>query len=390
MAGPLDMPPAQDVEVWMSQVKIIAEERVFPLLLETFLLALDVILTLYIVHRQRIARKTTPMAHPVLFVTLGMFVIFLAVWIIDVYLLWEDIYKFLPQRQDVVPTPMLRGVLTDAGSGALYAQRILGNVMVIVGDGVVQWRAYVIFGRPPWLYRLMVFMFVAECVLYAVATLYGIVGLLPHLHASSLLWGSYDRIWTPLISCALVLTAFVQSLSTSLIAYKTWCHWKEIREIVPHPGSQLTIAVLAILVESGVVYTIIWAAYIATNFSEHSILFNWSNSYTVPLIAMYPALVIVLVATRRSILERGIGSTPALSDIRCALPGMSSHQEARYPRDTFKRAISEIGVCSKLDSGRTALSEEDLGLADVGDNLDVRDGGVVKHRRGSLKIPVFM
>lgn len=70
------------------------------------------------------------MAPAVLYVTLGMFVLFSIIWAIDVYLLWEDIYVFLPQQQNVIPVPMLRGLLTQTGSGLLYAQRILGNTMV--------------------------------------------------------------------------------------------------------------------------------------------------------------------------------------------------------------------------------------------------------------------
>ncbi|KZV71674.1 hypothetical protein PENSPDRAFT_400768 [Peniophora sp. CONT] len=97
---------------------------------------------------------------------------------------------------------------------------------------------------------------------------------------------------------------------------------------------------LAVVIESGVVYfaLLAWFGAIDVWGSPNSIVTTTTRFYMSPLIAMYPTLVVVLVAMRRSMLERSVGSTTAaLSGVLFATHASASMNapvtNARISRD---------------------------------------------------------
>ncbi|VDB83451.1 unnamed protein product [Peniophora sp. CBMAI 1063] len=102
---------------------------------------------------------------------------------------------------------------------------------------------------------------------------------------------------------------------------RLWRHRKDVRAYAHQYKSQ-TLVVLAVVVESGVAYTVLWAWYTGINFSSLTRMQARLDFYSVPLFAMYPAIIIMLVATRRSILDRSTHATGTISEIRYIAPDL--------------------------------------------------------------------
>ncbi|KZV74661.1 hypothetical protein PENSPDRAFT_732200 [Peniophora sp. CONT] len=105
------------------------------------------------------------------------------------------------------------------------------------------------------------------------------------------------------------ITGLAQLVSTTLIAYRAWVHWREVRESIYRSVSRPSLAALAIIIESGVAYLalLVWYGSISWWGNPYSAVVYTCRFYSVPLIAMYPTLVIIVVTSHRSVLERSIG-----------------------------------------------------------------------------------
>ncbi|KZV68554.1 hypothetical protein PENSPDRAFT_754004 [Peniophora sp. CONT] len=267
----------------LEGVSSIVVYHALPLLLETFLYALYIVLTVYFIYQRWIDRKTSPFSTSVLLVTLAMFTFFSLYWAVDVYLLWATTYD----HANMMVLYSLHGIATP-WPVPLVAQQVSQYSVIVLGDIVSLWRAYAIFGRQWWLLLLSLGIAIAEN-------------------------GKYLRLCllsTSFVVAANILTGCSQLLSTLLIAYKAWVHWRDIREFAHHNQIQHSIALLLVMIESGVVYLALLLWYGAINlFGRHGSLVSTTVFfYMTPLIAMYPTLVVVLVTSRRSVLERGIAS----------------------------------------------------------------------------------
>ena len=64
-----------------------------------------------------------------LFVTLSMYILYSAYWALDVYLLWIEIYRYLP-REGAEPAVMFLDGLLIPWSVAYYAQTAIQFIMV--------------------------------------------------------------------------------------------------------------------------------------------------------------------------------------------------------------------------------------------------------------------
>jgi hypothetical protein len=102
-------------------------------------------------------------------------------------------------------------------------------------------------------------------------------------------------------------------LSTSLIAWKAWEYRRTVSAHL-RKGSQSDRAekVLALLIESGFVYCLLWIFYLLTAFR----VLPGSGSYTVNLVmlflsSMYPAIIIIIACTQ--IGQEGYNTRPDAS-----------------------------------------------------------------------------
>lgn len=108
-----------------------------------------------------------------LLVTLTMFALFSGYWACDVYLLWAEVYRYLPRPLEATsPNATYLDGLYIPWTVAYFAPQVFRFMMVMpkfrvfpdehfhlscqltLGDTVSLWRAYVIWGRPRWLFRL--------------------------------------------------------------------------------------------------------------------------------------------------------------------------------------------------------------------------------------------
>ncbi|VDB87046.1 unnamed protein product [Peniophora sp. CBMAI 1063] len=283
--------------------------RTFPLLLETFLYALYAASSAYFIQSRWINRKTTHLTPFMLWVTVTMFTLFSAYWAIDVYLLWLEMYRYLPlQSEPIDPNAQYLDGLYIPWSVAYYAQQPLQFTMLVLGDTVSIWRAYVIWGRPRWLFLLF-------------TGLYTLVLIAGRPGPQSIDDNFGHRIYRDAHISANVVTMAAQVLATAFIVYKAWECWKDVRKLSSQLRLRYSLAILAVIIESGAIYMALLVWYgvldVSTGYRQDNLLMATTFYYMTPLIAMYPNLVVILVATRRSVLERSIDramDTPTFLD----------------------------------------------------------------------------
>ncbi|KAI0275257.1 hypothetical protein BC834DRAFT_851966 [Gloeopeniophorella convolvens] len=95
-------------------------------------------------------------------------------------------------------------------------------------------------------------------------------------------------------------------VSTAFIAWKAWEHRRTVRtHLGEGSASERVEKILALLIESGAVYTLLWVLYLLTAFSvlpgSGSLIVNVVMLY---VSSIYPTLITILVGLRRSQFER--------------------------------------------------------------------------------------
>ncbi|VDC06679.1 unnamed protein product [Peniophora sp. CBMAI 1063] len=308
-----------------EQQSISLLERVaLPLHIETFFYALYVLLITYLLIRPWAARRTVALPLVIVISTSIMFVIFSLYWALDVYLLSAK-FRYL-RTFPLVDAPDIRiqqgtwrGVPTTRGLPPeafplLYVQWISQLALLVLGDYVSLWRAYVVFEKPRWLYASFVSTAAIESAIFVLLFITTSPAYFPTSPAFARV---SDKARVPLTFIGYSTTGAAQLTSTSLIAYKAWKHWKDVRTIIKSRG----VAAMTVAAESGIVYFALLAQYGFTSFFGPK-NGNWSvavlsSFYSVPLIAMYPTLLVVLVASRRTVLEEAsVGSLHFASNER--------------------------------------------------------------------------
>ncbi|KAI0372241.1 hypothetical protein BV20DRAFT_964366 [Pilatotrama ljubarskyi] len=144
------------------------------------------------------------------------------------------------------------GFQTLVNGGLLPA--IVMATMIIMGDGIVWWRAYAIWPDSRAV-RIMTFTVpssVAVCGLTVVAVSESLSG-----------GGTVFSWYTPQGEVAAALALLNNALATSTIAYKTWTHRRLLRNHLGrrHSVATRTLRVLYIITESGVIYCILWVCH---------------------------------------------------------------------------------------------------------------------------------
>ncbi|VDC06681.1 unnamed protein product [Peniophora sp. CBMAI 1063] len=354
----------------------VIEKLAFSLLAETFLFALYTILIAYLVCRPCTTRKAASLPSFMLPFTLSMFVLYLLYWTLDVYLLWAEFDSFLSPPPKNVEGPNIQNVHWKGASSinkdglapkyyaTVYVQYIAQLTLIVLGDFVSLWRAFVIFGKQKWLYMLLIGIAGAESVTYVL-----IFTSSSTEYISSPVSGLVNALAearTPLTFIGYSVSGLAQAASTSLIAYKAWVHWRDVREFMDRSTKRRSLTALAVIIESGIVYLGLLIWYGAINYwgAPDSLAVYTCRFYIVPLIAMYPTLVVVIVASRRSVLERSI--VPKAQVMETAPP-----VEVNLPdsRERTYRARSTVRLTF------ISLDKEPVegdGICDQGDKEDMR------------------
>ncbi|VDB83392.1 unnamed protein product [Peniophora sp. CBMAI 1063] len=339
-------------------VTSIIADRAFPLMLETYLYALYTVLTVYFLYRRWLDRKTTSLPVFMLFVTISMFILYSGYWAIDVYLLWIEIYRYLPQLGTVPGIFFLDGILIP-WSVAYYVQTALEFAMLVLGDTVSLWRAYVIWGRPRWLFMLFLGTTVIESIAYVLVLVALFAQNLPQSpHGFS--YSFFTKAYIPLCLVSNIITACAQLFATIMIMYKGWVYWRDVRKISQQ--ARHGIAMLTVFIETSVVYFffLLWLGFVGFFANPNTLLYAWVFYYTTPLIAMYPTLVVVIAATRRSVLENSAVSEHVPSGLHFATNPSAQQNRGSQPSRFLTYTQTEIRLGASLASQRIAthISED--------------------------------
>ncbi|KAK0219390.1 hypothetical protein EDD85DRAFT_942139 [Armillaria nabsnona] len=169
-------------------------------------------------------------------------------------------------------------VFHNTSSATQWAQLLLEVVNIALGDSIVIWRAWILWNLS------------GSGLVYAVATApVGVVFTDPSLEA-----------W----AIAFILSTLSTNLwATTLVAYRTWSHFKLVRHLtgVSILGSfRRQSAILPILIESGTLYCCTWLIVIAVFLSSSNAIYIMIDTIS-QLTAIYPTLIITLVCVRSTL-----------------------------------------------------------------------------------------
>ncbi|KAM5540700.1 hypothetical protein V8D89_005731 [Ganoderma adspersum] len=225
----------------------------------------------------------------------------------------------------------------DVGKQSWMLTVALG-INVLLGDAIVWWRACVV-----WRHRLV---YCLGGVLLSVTVVCGSLGVYftPHLSSMNALFRLQGN---KLAAASAVLSFATNVLATSLIGYKAWEHRQLLRAHLCEGHRQTRVLRgLALLVESGAIYSVLLAVVIvdqavngsAGPTSPSSTFQEIEQDYTydcfVPIVAIYPVLIIVLIALNQSPIDSGF-SQPTMSESSTARRGgvMTSTVVFHHPGD---------------------------------------------------------
>ncbi|VDB90267.1 unnamed protein product [Peniophora sp. CBMAI 1063] len=302
-----------------ASLLILVYDLVYPALVETALYVVHATLTAYFTYHRWINRKKTPFADVWLYVAFAMFAALSVYWAIeDVYglrVLTITIIQSIDAQVGIGPTSTAE---MSVDQQITVSTGIAVLVIFTIGDFVALWRAYVIYGRPRWLRIAWVVLMVTIILLQAAVAIY--LGI----RENPLLGFTYISI------VGILATLLPQLLATSLIARKTWLHWKDVREFAHHSGTQVSLAVLLVVTETGLVYLIIYIIYVAIWIKQLTVSGPVNYHFFIFIAAMYPVTVLLLVSARKSVLERSIELVSTRDVMRFAGPGLVSRTQRSH------------------------------------------------------------
>ncbi|KAJ6473796.1 hypothetical protein C8R45DRAFT_1217486 [Mycena sanguinolenta] len=229
---------------------------------------------------------------------------------VDCWTAFRNIY-FLFMTTDI-PVLLDRAALGDAHF-AKFVSLLEGlfDFNMIIADAVVIWRTWAVYQGQ---FRAIAI----PCVLLLGAFVFAIIdmtcaisdGLLPE---DGICQVSAILVWAFSVATNIVCTV--------LIAFKAWKHRKMMKELSVggiHHGMS-TENVLSLLVESGFIYSLIWAS----EPTHHVVLAGLGRQIT----GMYPTLIIVIVNFQRTIWEESpitLGASTANNSLQWAIKSSRS------------------------------------------------------------------
>ncbi|KAJ7362499.1 hypothetical protein DFH08DRAFT_930819 [Mycena albidolilacea] len=290
----------EQVQLHSDNLTSTANFRVFPLLVETALYAIFTVLivasTYLLLTRGRRSRANKMM----LCVTLVMYCLASWEWAVDVHRLRDDLKVLLPA--DLVQPPPDHARRVKVNIALHIAQGITNNICVVLSDMVVCWRVYVVFGRNKRVLVMAVFLLIVLacaiflCNLTQIGQGFPSVTTLHRLVPSQLI----------IDAVALALSALINVWATTMIGYQAWHCRRAIRHYLSDTSNRTYAGgMMALFVESGIVYSILWILrnIIIIPGVEPSAYTIYSTMVMYQVTGMYPTLIVILVALRKSHLE---------------------------------------------------------------------------------------
>ncbi|RPD55644.1 hypothetical protein L226DRAFT_573037 [Lentinus tigrinus ALCF2SS1-7] len=240
------------------------------------------------------------------------------------------------------------GVFHEAYWTQDFTNTALMTVSVVVGDAIVWWRAWVLWPDSRIVHLICIVMLlltvtfgVVDLVLPAHSTLDNTDDLDSTSHYNSTQFLLSGDVWGIVTSCVSLLTNVI---ATALIAYRTWQHRRDIMTYLKESSPDTQVGrTLALLVESGLLYCCLWVLvtlYVIADISQSPTLIGFGKGFTyvmrgclVPLMGMYPTLIVIICAIDKSLYEDSEHDAAQLGSIRFDVPG---------GRSRCRRTLSEL------------------------------------------------
>ncbi|KAI0047573.1 hypothetical protein FA95DRAFT_1605989 [Auriscalpium vulgare] len=245
----------------------------------------------------------------------------------------------------------------------------------IFGDAIVVWRVWVI-----WIHSWRIvtgplfLLFCTSSVVLAQLALIVATALSCSRGGSQAACIGTDRgrLWAflpvQLYFASLVLTLLTNGVSTGLIGYRAWIHHRSSQAVPIRIGRDRALAVLLLLVESGAVYCTFWLSMVIvwpfTSTQQHA-LYRFLNLLP-QLTGMYPTVIIVICALRRSYADTVMSAPENLTASQFATDGQQAAPETRLPHYRGEETTAEfpVALCGTGTSSRSSMHAS-MSLVDV-------------------------
>ncbi|KAF5370346.1 hypothetical protein D9758_006990 [Tetrapyrgos nigripes] len=177
----------------------------------------------------------------------------------------------------------------------LISQVLIGRTNYLLSDGIVVWRAWVMFPDGTLIKTILTLATIGSCV--GVYTDAGMTAVL-ELHDIN---DQGQKIRILIMAIPLLAT---NVFAISLIGYKAWMHQRDIKKNLNLCGNSVSKVqkVLLLLVESGIIYCILWITFILVAFvSSANSVAGQIYPLIMPFLAtLYPIFVILMVTLEKS------------------------------------------------------------------------------------------
>ncbi|KAI0044111.1 hypothetical protein FA95DRAFT_1597608 [Auriscalpium vulgare] len=246
------------------------------------------------------------------------------------------------------------------------------GINFILGDGIVAWRAWVIWGKSRLVLALPVILIIAMCdtviaefvltAMYARADVQELGAIVILLHIVTI-----------------ILSLGTNILMTCAIGYRAWTHSRDAAMIPMRMYKDRVLWALVFLVESGALYCVKGSVYIVLIFtarfsSAGTDIFLLVEASVAQFTGIYPTLIIVICALQRSycdaVATSRLSAIPSIDSPFFCAPRPPSECRPRAPCSPSRKDAPELrGACSpyslpvlRLHSlmGETVLSQDDF------------------------------
>ncbi|KAJ3909359.1 hypothetical protein F5879DRAFT_83343 [Lentinula edodes] len=246
-----------------------------------------------------------------------MFTISTTLWALDITDFLRGLHKILILT-DGTTTQRNADYLIELNPRVIV-QTTLFSIEYLIGDGVVVWRACALWGYSKKIMFLPILLLSAAAIL--ITFFVGCLGV----HDWTYIAGEPETCYDSYISI-FFLSIATNLLATSLIATKAWMHHRLLLSASVEKTTRV-LKVLVLLVESGFIYLLIWAAKSMSVFGDLSSTVNGQfavsmlNSMGNQIVGLYPTLLVVLVHMQHTAINVDLESFPNW------VPDMSDHDK---------------------------------------------------------------
>ncbi|KAK7677375.1 hypothetical protein QCA50_019706 [Cerrena zonata] len=265
----------------------------------------------YLLLRKSRVRRTTPANILMIIVTAIMYLAATAHLILSFWTNFVAIFN-----QDGAENDGLDTDLNNFRDPKPYSQIALEMVNYIIGDSVVVWRTWVIWGKNPY-----IVIFPAACVLGGIVSGIGLVHSFATVPPGEAIYNTDMVNWFEPYGA---FTCAINIYAVAAISYKTWQNVKQHRAL----GIKMTVGggscygVLLILIESGIVYCFFLIGAVVLFSAQSSGVYIITDMLG-QVTGIYPTVIIVLVCLKMS-WDSTMTSTALLTTAQFVQPPMTS------------------------------------------------------------------